>query len=317
MNSLLPLETVTERDIDVLLIEELQVDDQFLEALLSQIGFDGSLLRREGVWHSVTDPALGESDVVLLLWEEGRRQAVLIENKIDAPPQPDQAKRYRQRGKQGIQDEQWDSFTTCIVAPEKYLDGVGDASLYDVSIPYEWIADFLQNTSGLPEQRREFREQIIRQAIEQNRRGYTARHDERVTAFWRGYWARADEAFPELGMQEPLSKPAGSDWINLRPATLPNGFTILHKLSVGSVDLQTPWAATDIEVISESCGRFLHSDMSVQQTTKSCSIRIDVPSLDRFKDFEGQSNEALMGMKAAYRLSFLGSALENTDPTEA
>jgi len=152
---------------------------------------------------------------------------------------------------------------------------------------------------------------MIRQAVEQNRRGYSARHDERVTAFWRGYWEEAEESFPELAMQEPVSKPAGSDWITLRPAILPDGFTTLHKLSVGSVDLQTPWAADDIDSLAITCGPFLHSDMSLQKTTKSCSVRIDVPPLDRFKDFSEQSSGAFLGMKAAYRLAYLAQSLAN------
>ena len=307
-----PLESVTERDIDLLILEELSADASFRKAFLRHLtpAFAGGHTFL-GAWHSVTDPSLGESDLLMLIEHEGRRRAYLIENKIDAPPQPKQAVRYRMRGDRGIKESRWDEFTTCIVAPERYLHGIEEADLYDGQLSYERISELLRNASTLDEEHREFRIGMVSQAIEQNRRGYSPKHDERVTAFWRGYWEDVTDAFPELVMPEPKSKPSGSDWIAFCPELLPTGYTLLHKLAAGAVDLQTPYSSESIEELSAACSPMLQEDMAVVATGKSCSVRVAVPQMDRLKDFGSQKQEGRQGMKAAYRLAYLASSIDN------
>jgi hypothetical protein len=263
-----------------------------------------------GAWHSVTHPSLGESDLIAVaVSAEGLRHALLIENKVDAPAQPDQALRYRRRGEEGVNSEDWHSFSTCIIAPQKYLGGTGDARQYDVQVAYEWIHDQLGSLE-VGAGRSAFRRQMLVQAIEQNRRGYSPKHDERVTAFWRCYWEALQGLFPDLAMPEPISKPAGSDWIEFRGGLIPSGFSILHKLATGTVDLQTPFRASDLGVVAESLSVILHEDMTVEATGKSCSIRLKTPLMDRFKDFGSQTEEGLVGMRQAYRLACISPSVK-------
>lgn len=306
----LPLELVTERDIDLLILEE----------LLSNDGFSRSFIFRAvpslsegwtfgGAWHSVTHPSLGESDLIAVaVFGDGQRHGLLIENKVDAPAQPDQALRYRRRGEEGVNSGDWHSFSTCIIAPQKYLGGTGDARQYDAQVAYEWIHEQL-GPAGVRAERLAFRRQMLAQAIEQNRRGYSPKHDERVTAFWRGYWETLRGLFPDFSMPEPISKPAGSDWIEFRGGLLPSGFTILHKLATGTVDFQTPFLSSDLGVVAESFAVVLHEDMTVEATGKSCSIRLKAPQMDRFKDFASQTEEGLVGMRQAYRLACIAPAV--------
>ena len=307
----LPLEVVTERDIDLLVLEELITNPSFAKAFVAMavpsLAADWSF---GGAWHSVTHPALGESDLIVIACAaEGHRHALLIENKIDAPPQPEQAMRYRRRGEEGVTSGDWHTFFTCIIAPKKYLGGTGDARNYDSQIAYEWIQDCL-SASNSEAGRSGFRSQMLSQAIEQNRRGYTPKHDERVTAFWREYWAAVQGMFPDLLMQEPVSKPAGSDWIDFRGGIVPAGYTILHKLATGTVDLQTPFSSSDLASASELLALVLHEDMTVDATGKSCSIRLKVPQMDRFKEFSSQSEEGLIGIRNAYRLACIAPGVK-------
>ena len=116
------LEAVSERDVDLLILEEMSVNRTFIEAFLAEIGLDE--LQQWKVFHSVTDSALGETDLLVrLVLGGGRTRAVLIENKIDAIAQPEQANRYKLRGEAGIENGDWGSFSTCIMAPERYLQG--------------------------------------------------------------------------------------------------------------------------------------------------------------------------------------------------
>jgi hypothetical protein len=76
---------------------------------------------------------------VLVEGAEDRELAILIEDKIDAEPQPNQAGRYRIRGDARIEKESWHQYRTCIVAPQAYLDSNSEAELYDVRLSYESI----------------------------------------------------------------------------------------------------------------------------------------------------------------------------------
>jgi hypothetical protein len=99
------LEAITERDIDVLLMEEFESESGFLEwfvGLTARWSLDELNLR--DVWHSLSNEH-GESDLLVLAGRtDGERLALLIENKVDAPPQPEQAARYRRRGEIGLAD---------------------------------------------------------------------------------------------------------------------------------------------------------------------------------------------------------------------
>ncbi len=66
----------------------------------------------------------GETDVLVIYksTEVFGRVAILIEDKIRAGFQPNQAERYRMRGKEGTSSGEWDHFWTCLIAPERYAD---------------------------------------------------------------------------------------------------------------------------------------------------------------------------------------------------
>ena len=52
------LEAVSERDVDLLILEEMSVNRTFIEAFLAEV--DVGDLKQWKVFHSVTDSALGE-----------------------------------------------------------------------------------------------------------------------------------------------------------------------------------------------------------------------------------------------------------------
>jgi hypothetical protein len=309
MNNLQILEAVSERDVDLLLLEELAVNSHFLRWWLERTGMpepvtDSGVIAQ----HSVSDSKLGESDLVIVYTStKGESHALLIENKVIAIPQPDQALRYKHRGDAGIANSKWRSFRTCIVAPSKYLSGVPDAKLYDVQISYEDIRDWFAAMSS--DNRAVFRSKIMSEAIDQSRRGYTHEADERMTEFWHRYWEYASVEFPEFALQEPGPKPSKSTWVEIRPEALAPGRRIYHKLQAGFVDLQIDGAAEQADAIRREIVSLLGSDTEVVMTGKSTSIRVRVPPLDTFGDFEDQLPAARAGMRAVYRLIYLARAV--------
>jgi hypothetical protein len=304
------LEAVAERDIDLLILEELVVNPEFLVWWLDQVTPEGSGRGAVAVrgQHSVTHPNLGESDLVIV-YSRGQSDlhAVLIENKINAPPQPDQALRYSRRGEAGVAAGTWKSFRTCIVAPQRYLDASDQSVLYGGRISYEAVRDWFLDRGTDP--RAEFRARVVAEAIEQSRRGYTPEADERVTEFWHRYWECASEEFPELNIPEPGPKPAGSTWIEIRPEVLGSGRRIYHKLQAGLVDLQLDGSADRLGAIKDNLSPLLGTDTEVLATGKSASVRVRVPPLDPFADFGEQVSLARGGMRAAFRLVYFARAI--------
>ena len=156
--------------------------------------------------------------------------------------------------------------------------------------------------------RSKYKAYLIKEAIEQNRRGYTVNPDERVTDFWFKYWEFSVINYPKLEMKKPGIKPANSDWPDFRPSFLDKRFSIVHKLERGDVDLQISAAAGELELIQE-----MVSDMKVKvaKAGKSAAVRLKVGSIDRFASFESQKNLAIQGMEAALKLAEIGRELEN------
>jgi len=171
-------ESLDERDIDLLVLEELHASPDFLSWWLERVGVVGEPLATKfiGAWHSVSHPTLGESDLLLLVGDgNGKRYAVLTENKIDAPPQAQQGERYRQRGTAGVEDGLWHDFRTCIIAPKRYLTSSNDVMHYDAQIPYEDIKSwFLSHFHD--SKRGTYKVRLLEAAIDQQRRVFPAKN---------------------------------------------------------------------------------------------------------------------------------------------
>jgi hypothetical protein len=299
------LEAVTERDIDILLMEEFESGAGFLEWFVGTTArwpLDG--LDLLGAWHSVSNEH-GESDILVLAHRPGGELlALLIENKVDAPPQPEQALRYERRGQAGVADGVWQQFATCIVAPQRYLDAAANVAGYQTRVSYEAIGEWMR--ANLPPGRRtEFKRNLILAAVEQQRRGYSPKIDPVVTHFFAEYWEMAESIFPELRFVHSGERPADSTWAEFRPAELPKGRQILHKIPKGYVDLQFSGLGARIEELNTLNAALLRDGLKFAQATKSASLRIEVPKMDVREDFSSQREAALLALKAAYKLASL------------
>ena len=303
MNNINFIEAVTERDVDLLLLEEIHCSNLFRDWFLKQVYIESTSKETfVGAWHSVIHPTLGETDIIILFKNElGIRVAFLVENKIDAPQQEGQASRYHKRGGAGVKEGKWDQCRTCIVAPKRYLNRTVEASEYDSQVSYEAIRDcFLVNDPTSP--RGQYRARLIEKAIEQDRRGYKPIPNEDVTEFWQKYWQLVTSEFPLLKMKKPGKVPANSDWPILKSSELGRGRRIIHKWKQGFVDLEIASAGNSTEEIKFANVIVLDNDMKVVQTGKSASIRTIVPKIDRFSEFERQLPEIRQGLIAVIRL---------------
>lgn len=244
-------------------------------------------------YHSISDAKLGESDIIAL-YDNGH--AILIENKIDAPVQADQALRYILRGEKGLTHGNWKSYSTCIVAPNSYLESVADVQNYQGSISYEQIRDWFEAHDSV---RYQFKKHMIQEAIEQNRRGYKAIPDARVTSFWKNYWEYAINKYPSLRMAQPGKKPANASFINFYPESLPKHYQLLHKVVHGFVDLQIPGLGAETDTVIDI---FADIEIEIAQAQKSIVFRKQVPKMNISKSFKDQEQVAGLALNAALEL---------------
>ena len=288
------MEAVAERDIDLLILEELIVSKDFAQWFYLENHLAPSMQYEAEAFHSVYDAELGESDIVVLY---GSGHAILVENKIDATVQENQASRYILRGEKGLSRGYWTSYSTCIMAPESYLRSVSDVENYQASISYERIRDWFRAHDT---ERYRFKKYMMQEAIEQNRRGYTAVPDSRVTSFWNDYWEYSVRNYPDLRMARPGKKPASASFINFYPESLPTTYQLIHKVVHGFVDLQIPGMGPEIEKVTE-----MFSDMEIEiaQAKKSLVFRKQVQKMDISRSFRDQEHAADMALHEAMELT--------------
>ncbi|MFG0245605.1 MAG: PD-(D/E)XK nuclease family protein [Phycisphaerales bacterium JB052] len=309
----LVLDSVLERDIDLLLVEELNVSSEFAHWFIAKCTQPKIQVEKvHRVLRSVSSKH-GETDI-LISFETSKSTAsvLLVENKISAPPQPEQAERYRQRGEHGLERHGWDEYHTCIIAPSKYLTNARNTTGYLTQVSYEEIRDWFATNSG-ETQRGRYRASIIDEAINQNRRGYTPQIDEQVSRFWNQYWRLAASEFPELNLKEPNSRPAGSLWMQFPDAQLPEGCRLQHKADRGVVHLELRGRAADMDHFAEAKHTAIPDDIEIVLASKSLALSINVPPINHAEDFESQIKSVRDSLEAAARLVAYANSAEGRE----
>lgn len=217
---------ITERDVDLLLLEELLVSEPFANWFIAEIRRQPSPIAMVGAWHSVSDALLGESDLIVKFTSEvGVTEAILIENKIDAVAQAEQGYRYKMRGEKGIEQGEWARFTTCLFAPQSYLDR--NAEPYDVEISYEQVIAFFQLQDDA---RSHYRAAFLKEAVEKNRRGYQSVVCPKMTGFATAYLDFVTRNHPELNPEIAKPRAAGHDWVHFYPIPHQKNVVIVHQI---------------------------------------------------------------------------------------
>ena len=189
-----------ERDIDLLLMQEVSCNLDFLLWFCDRAGLTN--IQLASARHSVYRDH-GETDVLLTLNSPDGILALMIEDKIGAPMQRDQALRYRQRGELLVASGEVAQFRTMLFAPSSYIESV-PASDWDCFLSFEDAAarlleqdDRRGNWAGailIKSAARVRRAKAIAEGTTPIR-GTTA---DAIVNFKKGYWERLRSAFPEF-----------------------------------------------------------------------------------------------------------------------
>ena len=106
--SILPVESIQERDVDLILLEELSTDNSFCDWFVRELNLP-NLTSVNGAWRSISAFGLGETDILFSYNSNDKKVFVLIENKIDASFQDEQFNRYIKRANEYLTQKECDN----------------------------------------------------------------------------------------------------------------------------------------------------------------------------------------------------------------
>jgi hypothetical protein len=266
-----------ERDIDLLLAEEFSVSPAFATWFLNQTSsFSGVPAQVVEVYVSRSDTT-GESDLVVVFEKQGgdSRFALHIEDKIDAPLQPEQEVRYRLRAETEILHKLYSVFEVILCSPEAYRLVHPEASTFEAFVSYESVSEFLKSQDA-DSPRSAYRANFVATAAKRSSNVWHQEFDPVTDGFWRAAFEIANSEFPDLEMQPP-NFTKGQTWVNFRPLdmpTQPRRIYINAKCDRGYMDLT--FSACLARLFAPLVTPILGSKMYVQQTGKAAAIRIEV-----------------------------------------
>ncbi len=305
MTDYIKIAGVSERDTDLLFLEEFTASPDFVDFFLKQLGLSERGLSFLDASRSVTD-STGESDLeVSLVAGDGQKFVLLLENKVNAGFQPKQAERYRARGTTYANHGKIGGFTTVLLAPARYFEG--DKKGFDHRINYETVRDWFEH-STLPPGRKHYKLSVLTSAIEKSTSGYQMVADAPVSNLWRDYWTLAWKVAPEFCMAEPNNKPASSSFIYFSDTGLPRGVVLVHKFAYGHFDLQFAGMGNRTMELRERYQAQMLPEMSIVKAAKSASIRVMVPPISVADTLEQQKDSVLAAMEAGKKLLAWGLA---------
>lgn len=294
--------SVCERDIDLLLLEEFVASLAFLQWFSGRVAVAPTKVEKLLEVQRSVIRSNGESDIEVLLQNSNCDTAcLLIENKINALFQPQQAERYRSGGQDYQNKGKCGCFQTILVAPERYFSSDTALEGFDARVTYEEIKDWFTHQSWMGARQR-YKVALLTAAIEKGVVGYQPIGDDSVTSFWYQYWQLSQAKTPALRMKEPVLKPAGAGFVLFKPSSLPSGVDLIHKLPHGNVDLQFSGMGHQLDQLQEQFGRLIDADMRFEKASKSACIRLQVPPVDTTREFDPQREASILGLDAATRL---------------
>tara|TARA_R110001592_G_scaffold363293_2_gene683368 strand:+ start:1185 stop:2120 length:936 start_codon:yes stop_codon:yes gene_type:complete len=284
-SSILPIESIQERDIDLLLLEELSCNFAFADWLTQEAGLP-KLKVINRAWKSISEFGLGETDILFDYSSEHKRVYLLIENKIDANFQNEQYARYLQRATEYVNHKNCDEAYCLLVAPQTYCENQND---FDSYMSYESIAVRLEQEAN---SRSIFKSQLLSIGSEKLRRGYQPVNSLPVQSFWQAYWAFQQKHYPQLIMKKPGIVPQNSDWPTLYDPKLEK-VIFYHKLKSGNCDASfsgfSAYVAQKLQSTLPEWAQFV-------QHGKSFSLRINGPKINRSLDFASQIESVKQGL---------------------
>ena len=325
-DEILTLSHATERDIDLLLVEELRCShafrDRFIRELSSITGaslghIDGKVSHSRRRMHSRR-----EIDILLEVEADEGRYAILIENKLDTSEQPQQAESCRLEAK-ALTSEGFNFALTVLVCPEAYATkACVFAQKFDAVFSYERVLGLLEERAGSETgeltSRLRYRADLMSQAIEKGRRGYQAVPLAAVSDFTHAYVAMLGELGIALPPGPSMLKnaPAESKTMIFSPSALPSWdflpqTRLVHQLREGNAniclygwgDYFSHLAGEIAPVLVGTAYRLVPTVNKRSNGRSGLMIVADTPMIDNLANFDAQREKIESGMRVTKGLA--------------
>ena len=127
-----------ERDMDLILFEELETNVSFQAWFLASALPDLGPLKFTRCWRSIVRDGLDRFDLAVVAQTRTGSLALLIENRVEPDIQAHRRNRSWKLGQMGVQRGAWSICRTSVVAPESYLATCGRSD-FDCRVSYEAI----------------------------------------------------------------------------------------------------------------------------------------------------------------------------------
>ncbi len=322
IDTMLTLTHATERDVDLLLVEELKCSPAFVTWFIGRVTAE---LGKSLVWKDSTVAHSKrrlhnrrEIDITLHLESEAGRTIVLIENKLDTDPQPRQAESYLEEVAALIACGEAQAVHTVLVAPQAYLGLASEfAGKFNLAISYEEIAQFIGDRSNREEGevsvRLKHKQALLNQAITKARRGYEAVPVAEIEAFNAKYVSLLRDFGVRL---EPgpsmlkVGRPVESKTMIFAPAALPKWSflpqtRLVHQLREGNANINfhgwgglfTRLASVMAADLSGTPYRPVPTVNKRAGGNSGLMLVADTPPIDNLQSFEEQQNRILEGAR--------------------
>ena len=290
---------VSERDMDLLFLEEFAVNKGFRDLFIRQIqDFDLNGYEIVSEELSFVDAALGESDLTIVLENEGYKVAWLIEDKINAVAQPRQYERYVERGNKGVREKAYDKFYVFLIAPAEYFKGNDSAEKYPLKVTYEECQELFATCADA---RIKLKLQQLTEAIEQGHKPYTKIVDATSTSFWDKYVRYMQIHYPDIELKSKVSeKSKNGDWPTYKTSLDMKTVYIHHKMKMkgveySNIDLTFNGLADHREelktLLKDMLGDRYDPQFGIHKAGKSAVLRLVAPKcLDWQVPFEEQKD---------------------------
>lgn len=292
----LSISGILEKDLDLLFLQQFLSSAMFLKWFLNRIAFYEAYDSLVIELKAGARREKGESDLEVLLENQisGTQYLLLIENKINAGLQPNQAKRYSDYGKSLINRQTISDFKTVIIAPESYFTD-SETKGFDSRLTYEEIQEwFVHEASdyGL----KIYFTYLIESAIEKARLGYQRTEDKAATDFWLKYYNLLQKTQGKdcpIRMNKPQGVPSGSTFISLYSNELPKqcpifqeGIGIQHKMGHGCVDLEFRNMRNRVNELEDRFRDCLPEGFDIKPLQgKAAAVRVKVPPMSMSDGF--------------------------------
>lgn len=326
MDHMPTLTHATERDVDLLLIEELQCSWKFVSWVTQKIGKTvGRPIehRSSSVLHSKRRVHnRREIDIMLNVVGSTGTTACLIENKLDTSEQPQQAESYREEADTLVRSNLARAAFTVLICPRAYAEKCSEfAQRFDSTIMYEDVVGFLrarstQETGELAE-RLIHRCALLEQAITKARRGYEAVPMEEIGNFSAQYVAllRSRRIDLQPGTSMLKAGPGESKTMIFANGSLPAWpflpqTRLVHQLREGNANICLYGWGNHFSRLAGVIGpdldgtpyRVVPTINKRANGNSGLMIVCDTPKIDNLASFSDQEASVVVGMEATLAL---------------